>query len=409
MDEDNRFPNRKRKREQPGLPDTLPDAEWQELNNESGEAEPLPVSGYRVVRSASESPGEEPVEAELPAPVSASGEAPAQDLIDLSASAEEQASGAAPPVPHPTSRDVWLGRIRKFAESPARVNFVLVGVFVLLLGGLIAVSLLFLGTPNGRYDLGPVTSSATGLAGRLFIQWDRKLEYRLTIKLSDPDLQAGFALAVANSPRPLSIAIHLQDPAGFVLCSREIALKSDARNGAAPAAPAADSLKGTTDSGQDTFQNQIGPDGQIAAINSQGELSCSAEAYEKATKWSISTNFPSLAEQDEWLSRQKEIEAGAGLSSPAGVAARKRIAAKSAARLLPFSIEGDDAIVDFDTSHGVIQTRGRKTFLVDKATAAAADPRWQDYPVSIHYRCDQSSSCTLRDAGVGVLRASLGR
>jgi hypothetical protein len=282
-------------------------------------------------------------------------------------------------------------------------------VFVLLLGGLIAVTFLFFGIPSGRYDLGPLTSSVTGLQGHLFIQWDKKLEYRLTIKPGDPDQQAGFALAVFNPRRPLLIAIHLKDSAGFELCSKEIALKSDAGNGAAPAGAGADSPAGKTDAGMDTFQNQIGPDGQIAAITSQGTLPCSVEAYEKAANWNFSTNFPSLAEQAEWLSRQKDIEAAAKGPSPAEAAARKRIAAKAAARLLPFSLEGDDAIVDFDISRGVIQTRGRKTFLVDKATAAGADPRWQDYPVSIHYRCDRSSSCMLRDAGVGVLRASLGR
>jgi hypothetical protein len=257
--------------------------------------------------------------------------------------------------------------------------------------------------------LGPYASSSTGLQGHLFIQWDKKLEYRLTIKPGDPDQQAGFALAVAHPQRPLTIAIHLQDSAGFVLCSREIALKYDAGNAPAPASSAPGSPAGNSDAGKENFQNQIDPDGKITAINSQGSLPCSAEAYEKAENWSFSTNFPSLAEQDDWLDRQKEMEAAAGRPSPAGVAPRKKIAPKVAAKLLPFSIEGDDAIVDFDTSHGVIQTRGRKTFLVDKATAAGADAGWQDYPVSIHYRCDQSSSCMLMRSGAGTLRASLGR
>jgi hypothetical protein len=186
-------------------------------------------------------------------------------------------------------------------------------------------------------------------------------------------------------------------------------LRYDAGNGTASVASAANPPAGKTDSSQDIFQNQVGLDGQIAAINSQGNLPCSAEAYEKATNWSFSTNFPTLAEQDEWPNRQKETEAGVERSSPAAGAARKKIAPKAAGKLLPFSIEGDDAIVDFDTSHGVILTRGRKTFLVDKATAAGADPRWQDYPVNIHYRCDQSSTCALMHADVGVLRASLGR
>ncbi len=409
MDEDARFPNRKRKGwEQPDLGDKLPEAGWQELNTAPEEAEPVRASGYRIVDSGSESPASLPPEVDLYAPVSVSGEAAEPGLIDVSASGEEQQPAAQPPISQPPAGKEQPGGIEKRAGSPIKLYAALGIGLVILLGGLIAFTFFFFGNPNGRYDLGPVTSSATGLEGRLFIQWDKKLEYRLTIKPGDPDQQAGFALAVANPQRPLGIAIHLQDSAGFVLCSREIALKY-AGNSPAPASSAPGSPAGNTDAGKDIFQTQSDPDGKITAINSQGSLPCSAEAYEKAQNWSFSTNFPSLAEQDEWLDSQKEIEPGAGRSSSAGIAARKRAAAKAAAKLLPFSIEGDDAIVDFDTSHGVIQTRGRKTFLVDKVTAASADPRWQDYPVSIHYRCDQAASCTLAHSGGGVLRASLGR
>jgi hypothetical protein len=411
MDEDARFPNRKRKNwDEPSLGDKLPDAELPEFNSESREAGPLPTSGYHILGSASENPGDQAAEGNLYDPLSAIPDAAEEDLIDVSAAAEEQKPAAEPSIPRPRFHGFRIERIRNLAKNPTAV-YVAAGVCMgVMLGVVVAISSYLMAGPTGRYDLGPASSSATGLTGNLKIQWDKKLEYRLTIKPGDPDQQAGFALAVANSPRPLSIEIHLQDSGGFVLCSKQIVLKYDAGNGAAPAGSAALPLAGKTDAGKDIFQNQIGPDGQIAAINSQGDLSCSAEAYEKAANWSFSTNYPSLAEQDEWLKRQQEMEANAERLSAEKPAARaKRMAPKAAARLLPFSIEGDDAIVDFDTSRGVIQTRGRKTFLVDKATAAGADPSWQDYPVSIHYRCDQSSSCTLMHSGAGSLRASLGR
>lgn len=306
--------------------------------------------------------------------------------------------------------------------------------FGILLGFAFVTISWLMSDPVGRYDLGSMTSSAAGLSGHLFVQWDKKLVYRLAIKPSDPDYQAGFALAAVSSPRLLSVELRLQNSEGFVLCSKNILLKYNAQNAAALAEPAGSDAPSTDapttlsgqlaqgtdparlqaeeaerEQGQDVFQNQIGPDGQIAALNAQGDLSCSGSAYEKAALWSFVPDFPSLAEQSELLKRQKEIEAGVGQPSPSVLAARKRAAAKAAAKLLPFWVEGDDSVVDFDTVHGVIQTRGRKTFYIAAATAASADSRWQDYPVNIHFRCDRSSSCELMHTGLGALRARMSR
>jgi hypothetical protein len=356
----------------------------------------------------------------------------------LSAAAEEPKAAANAPAltsASPSSlRGKLLERYRWFVKSQTRV-YAAAGVGFGILLGFAFVSISWLmSDPVGRYDLGSVTSSAAGLSGHLFIQWDKKLVYRLALKPSDPDYQAGFALAAVSSPRPLSVELRLQNSEGFVLCSKSILLKYNAENAAAFAelddsgaatADAAGTLsaqlaQGTDparlqaeeierEQGKDVFQNQIGPDGQIAALNAEGDLSCSGSAYEKAAIWSFESDFPSLAEQSELEKRQKEIEARAGQPSPAEFAARKRNAAKAAAKLLPFWVEGDDSVVDFDTVHGVIQTRGRKTFYIAAATAAAADSRWQDYPVNIHFRCDRSSSCELMHTGLGALRARMSR
>jgi hypothetical protein len=434
MDEDARFPNRKKKNwEHSLLGDKIPEAELQEFINESTPAEPLPTSGYHVVGSAEESDGDQLAMAALHDASSAATEG--QPLIDVNAVAEEQIPAAQPPIAHPPARMTRMGRMRKFVGSPVRIYASLVVGLGILLGLIFAVTSHFMSNPNGRYDLGTVTSSAAGLEGRLFIQWDKNLKYRLAIKPNDRDQQAEFALAVAHPPRPLSIEIQLKDMEGFVLCSKIIVLKYDARSAAAPAGNAdsgktfsgqvgqgvdpaqAEAQEAAREHGKDVFQGQVDPDGKIVAINSQGDLSCTAEAYEKAENWSFLTGslsqaepaFPSLSEQQAWLKHEEEMEAEAQSPSPAEAATHKRAAAKAAAKLLPFSIEGDDAIVDFDISHGIIQTRGHKTFLVDKAIAAGADPGWQDFPVSIHYRCDQSSSCTLMHSGTGVLRARMGR
>lgn len=432
MEEGSRFPNRKRKNvDEPVLGEKLPDAELQAFHSESRKVEPLPVSGYHV-REAALDPYSGPPSAVKPQPPPSESAAAAESgLIDVNAAAEEQTRASHPPIFQPDARVGLPEASQKPAGSSARL-YIFAGVLlgVLLVIGVVVGSYL-MSPPTGRYDMGPVTSSATGMEGHLFIQWDKKLQYRLALKPGDPDQQAAFALAVAHPPRPLSITIQLLNVEGFVLCSKEILLKYNPREAAPLAgsspqseagsldmakAPAqsvdfagADALEAAQEKGKDLFQNQIGPDGQIAAINSQGELPCSAEAYEKTENWSFTPNFPSVDEQNELLDSQQKLEAGAARPAaerPSGHP--RRTVAKAPARILPFSIEGDDSIVDFDPSHGIIQTRGRRTFLVDKATAANADPRWQDYPVLIHFRCDQTASCTLVHFGGGVLRAKLG-
>ena len=432
MDENVRFPNRKKKNwDEPDLGEKLPDAELQEFNSESTTAEPLPSSGYRIFGSVPETSGSQPAEADLFAPLNEGADTGEAGLIDVSAAAGEEQRAAQPPISQSPAGEEQSGQMQKRAGNPVKLYAAAgVGLGILLVVG-IAIGSFLMGAPNGRYDMGTVNSAATGLVGHLFIQWDKKLKYRLTLKPGDPDQQAAFALAVANPASPLSIAINLLNSEGFVLCSKEIVLKYHPRNAAALAGSAASAQAGKTDAGKtsaqgidfaqleaqeaareqgkDIFQNQADPDGQIAAMNSQGDLPCSAESYEKTANWSFSPNFPSVAEQNEWLNGQNEMEANAERLSPEKPGARpRRVVSKAPAKILPFSIEGDDASVEFNLSPGIIQTRGRKTFLMDKAAAAAADPGWQDYPVMIHYRCDQTASCLLARPGGGALRVRLG-
>jgi hypothetical protein len=292
-------------------------------------------------------------------------------------------------------------------------EYVIAGVALgVLFGVIIATFLWHSDDENGRYDLGPVTSSATGLKGHLFIEWDKKVEYRLSLEPGDSDQRAGFAFAVANPPRPLSIGIQLKNNQGFVLCVKDIVLKYDVRTSSNdPSTQGIDfarlgAKEAARESGKDVFQNQIGADGQIASINAQGEISCTKKAYENATFWDFMPNFPSLAEQDQLLKHQKELQADEARLASQAAAPRKKA---SAVLLLPFRIEGDDVIDDFDASRRVIETRGHKTFLLDKTSGTASDSRWQDYPVSIHYKCDQSSSCVLMHSGLGALRVRLKR
>lgn len=439
MDEDSRYPNRKKPAEPPQLnfnldksdpdnsQDKPPDAGGQEPNSEPAEEEPLHYSGYKIIEPEPEPEPESLVDiaaqVEPQPPIKASV---------ASVTATEKNPAAEPATPRSPFLKTWIERIRKFFASQTKI-FATAGVSLGVLLGVV-IAYWFMGN-GGPYDLGGYASSGAGLKGHLYTKWEKKGQYRLTIEPNDPSQRAGFALAVAHSPRPLSIEIHLLDAHGFALCGKEIILKYDARNVAAFAAPAPDSPATAAAGGKiskeqleqeienaqwearepereldaDIFQNQIGQDGQIVSIHAQGDLPCSKKAYAKIFSWSFSSSFPSLAEQDELQKSQAEAQAAEARRTAEALAAHKKRAPKPAIKLLPFSIEGDDSVVSFDATRGVIETRGGKFFLFDKSSRAGTDSRWQDYPVNIHYKCDRASNCVLMHEGLGGLPVKLSR
>jgi hypothetical protein len=284
-----------------------------------------------------------------------------------------------------------------------------------------------IGNPTGPYDLGTVTSNAVGLKGHLFTKWgDKGLEYRLAFEPSAPDGHAGFAMAVSNPPRPLSINFQLKDAMGFVLCSKDVLLKYVPAV-ATPAAPAADSGKnGAADQaalaaaqqnelmrlqteearreqGKDIFQEQKGSDGQIASFSAQGEIPCSKNSYERISMWSFSPDFPSIDEQNALVKRQTEAQTAVEHAS----ALHKKAVKKPAEKGLEFAIEGDDVLVGYDPTAGVLETGTGQAFYVDKQANLTG---WQVFPLRIHYRCDQAAGCSIVRAGSGAeLHARLRR
>jgi hypothetical protein len=354
--------------------------------------------------------------------------------VDASPGAKGKKPVGAPATGQPPAGEAPAERIRKPAQRPSRVFIWIVVGLGVLFGCILAVVFSRLANPDVPHDWVSSTSDAAGLKGHLYTKSEEKLEYRLTLQPADPDRHAAFALAIAHPPRPLSIEVHLQDAHGFVLCSMEILLKYNAANVPGIAAPNPDSQAGTANAvsaagsassqsvekllaaqeaerelGKEVFQNEIGPDGQVASLVAQGEFPCPDKAYASASTWSFTPNFPTLAEQDELVKRQHDVLAtGAGPSAETP-ALRRKAARIPAPPLLSFTIEGDDAIVDFDISRGVIETRAEKTFLFDKTSGETGNPRWQEYPVSIHYICDQASRCTITHSGAGALHARMSR
>jgi hypothetical protein len=392
---------------------------------ETKETEPRP-SGYSVVASAHATPDEVPLADQLRA------------LIDERTVIEEPKPTGKPSGPKALFPPQWIERAQKFAENPTRLYATAgVGLGVLLV--LIFMAIFWRSDAGRPFDLGLDTSSAVGLKGYLYVDWDKQLQYRLTVVPGDQSYGEGFSLAVTNPQRPLSIGIQLKDNHGFVLCSRQIVLKYDPHKAAVSAAPVLDAKPGKAtaeaiaamqsaqaaelarldaqeaqrEQGKDIFQNQIGSDGRVTTLIVQGVLPCAKKDYANIDSWSLTPDFPTLNEQDEWVKHEKELEAQAALPPALTPAERKAAIAahKKAAlsKILPFTVEGDDVIVELDFSRGVIETRGGKTFFIDKTIAAGADPRWQDFPISMHYRCDQNSNCALMHSGLGALRTRLRR
>jgi len=60
-----------------------------------------------------------------------------------------------------------------------------------------------------------------------------------------------------------------------------------------------------------------------------------------------------------------------------------------------FEIEGDDEIVDFDAGQKSLETSAGKTFFVNETLVASSVAGWLDEQANIHYRCDETSTCTL--------------
>lgn len=297
------------------------------------------------------------------------------------------------------------------------VRFGVVGGFLGIVFGACIIGFTWLfGAPDGPYDLGNSFSTAAGLKGHLYTKWDDdKLQYRLSIEPADSSTHAGFAFAVNNQPHPLSFAIQLKDAMGFVLCTRDIVLRytpgSSAEaaqtpgkgdSGGATGAPDATQLAAEEqqrEQGKDVFQPLNGSDGQVASLSAQGQIPCSDKAYSKVVAWSFTPSFPSLTEQTDLMRQQAARQA-----EEERRAYSRKHPQKPVDKTLGFSIEGDESIVGYDAASGALETGTGEQMYVDKKEAAAVNlASWQAFPIRIHYRCDQTSFCTLTREGSGAV------
>jgi hypothetical protein len=339
--------------------------------------------------------------------------------------------------------DASIDQIGKLASSQTRV-YAAIGVGLGLLVGLVAaVIFLHPGGSGGATDMGSVNANEYGLKGNLTAEWKDKLEYHLTVAASAPEQGAGFLANVTSSPRPLSISIQMKDPFGTVLCGDTILLKYDPRNAPGmvvgepgPTATKAEQAIATRNQiaqginlarleGQELdrehdktlFQDDVSPVGQVTSISAQGILPCTKQQFDNVASWGLTTNFPNVVQPvtsaNSGLNPKAAGEpSGGDETSEKKPEARKatedgRVKRRPALPEPPIYIEGDDAIMLVDPSNGVIETREGKTLMLDKSDPILNALKGQDFPIPIHYRCDQTGNCTVAGVNTGVHRARL--
>jgi hypothetical protein len=278
--------------------------------------------------------------------------------------------------------------VRKQKQSfsfPVAKLFMLFAVVAGIVFLIIAVPTLIHPKPPDPYiDLGSQRFDPAGLSGRLIARWQASGSYQLFLDPIDQTQVASFAAVAQDPPRQLSVTIRFRNAAGLVACQKQILFPPPVPHtkGAKPA-PATGPQQSPTG---DTIDNTTGQDGQISEIDLTGPLPCSAKAYATFAAWDFSTDFPTLAEQQEWQRHEGALNAkshaGNGEPSPQ-------------TEHLPIPIEGDDVIVGDNPSRGTVDTSGGLVFYLGAAGLRNRSAEWQVFPASIHFRCDKNGSCTL--------------
>ncbi len=72
-----------------------------------------------------------------------------------------------------------------------------------------------------------------------------------------------------------------------------------------------------------------------------------------------------------------------------------------------FYTEGDLTVAAYDAAGNSIETSDGRTFVIGASVTVSSATPWQDYRSDVHYRCDQSGSCTLMRPGAIALNARL--
>ena len=283
-------------------------------------------------------------------------------------------------------------RQKKSPPVPLATILVVMAFLALIALAFYAVpSLLQPKAPEPYIDMGSQRYDPAGLSGRLIARWEQQSgggSFQFFLDPIDPQQVASFAAVAQDPSRQLSVTLRIRDADGLVACQKQILFPASVAHTpgtkfVAPPEPR------QTQTG-DNVQNMTGEDGQVAEIDITGPLPCPAKAYTTFKSWDFFTNFPTVAEQDDWLRHEKGLSAK-GHGGNNGLS--------SQIEHLPTAIEGDDVIVADNPSRGTVETSGGRVFFLGVAGMRNRTLDWQVFPASIHFRCDKSGSCVLTRSG----------
>lgn len=278
--------------------------------------------------------------------------------------------------------------LKRRKKSPP-IPFVKILVLAAVLAGIallvVAVPSVLRPKPPVPYiDLGSQRFDPAGLSGRLIARWETTGSYQLFLDPIDQEQVGSFAAVAQDPPRQLSITLRFLDAGGLVACQKQILLPAPLPHAAGEKFSPVLGPQQTQNG--DTVQNMTGADGEIGEIDLTGPLPCPAKAYSSFKSWDFFTDFPTLAEQAEWLQHEKALNpaahAGHGESLPQS-------------QHLPTAIEGDDVIVADNPSRGTVETSGGRVFFLGTAGLHNRSAEWQVFPAPIHFHCDKNGSCIL--------------
>ena len=335
------------------------------------------------------------------------------------------------------------------ADKPERSStkmYIALGAGLGVLTALAVVAFVILpGKPvDTSYDMGSVTSTSNGLKGHLITSWGDRLNYKLTLEPSDTNQIDAFATTISNPPQAIEVNLQLKDVTGTVLCQNPVLLKFDplrnipnvvtrgpainpkSKNAAAEEmaqnqAEIDQSLNKarlvsqelSREHGKDIFQPVTGDDGQVSSLAAQGTMPCTKKQYQSAASWSFVTNFPSVIQSGgpggSDANDNLEAFGVAPGHSESGSNSEHRFARRAPLPNSHFSVEEDDALVGYQAATGIAETRAGKSFLVEKRDLVASALKGAEFPIPIHYRCDQLGACALAGLNSGVQRAWLER
>lgn len=247
-------------------------------------------------------------------------------------------------------------------------------------------------SPDAFQDLGAGISNATGLKGSLKTRWQGKAaQYQLEIDPIDPRYRPDFSYVTANPPEPLVLHMKLMDAAGYAVCEKDVQFPFG-RSSSPGASAGANPGEADRERGQDLLQTAFGDDGKVDSLSAQGTLPCTPEQYKRVDYWDFTTDFPTVAEQDELRKRPAELKAR--------LEAQKRaLLERQEAAGLAFYAEGDDQVAAYDASRSLLRTQLNRSFLVAGQAQQTTAGLWASNGISFRYKCDQHSRCMLTGGG----------